>query len=79
MRLVICCMGLLVTSSLLVACGQTGALQLPNDPNYDKRAKYLLYPDAQPQKQKEQKQEVPVQQEASAPVSSELAPVADSQ
>lgn len=29
---------------LLTACGQTGELQLPNDPNYDKRAQYLLYP-----------------------------------
>ena len=30
----------------LSACGQTGALQLPSDPNYDHRAKYLL-PSAQ--------------------------------
>ena len=29
---------------LLTACGQSGALQLPNAPNYDKRAQYLLYP-----------------------------------
>lgn len=62
MRLVICCIGLVITSSLLVACGQTGALQLPNDPNYDKRAKYLLYPDAPTHKQSE----ASVEQEASA-------------
>ncbi|WOE31467.1 MULTISPECIES: LPS translocon maturation chaperone LptM [unclassified Acinetobacter] len=67
MRLVICCMGLILCSSLLVACGQTGALQLPNDPNYDKRAKYLLYPDAKPQQQ----QQIAVQQEASAAVATE--------
>lgn len=34
-----CCL-----SVALSACGQTGALQLPSDPNYDQRAKYLLYP-----------------------------------
>ena len=42
MRIAICSMGLL-TTTLLVGCGQTGNLQLPNDPNYDKRTKYLLY------------------------------------
>lgn len=35
----VCCLSL-----ALSACGQTGALQLPSDPNYDHRAKYLLYP-----------------------------------
>lgn len=39
---------LLSISLLLTACGQSGALQLPNDPNYDQRAKYLLYPNAAP-------------------------------
>ncbi|EZQ10261.1 MULTISPECIES: lipoprotein [unclassified Acinetobacter] len=29
--------------SILAGCGQTGALQLPSDPNYDKRAQYLIY------------------------------------
>ena len=29
-----------------VGCGQSGTLHMPNDPNYDKRAKYLLYKDA---------------------------------
>lgn len=28
----------------LVACGQSGALMLPSDPNYDKRSQYILYP-----------------------------------
>jgi predicted small lipoprotein YifL len=28
----------------LTACGQTGALVLPNDQNQDKRSRYLLYP-----------------------------------
>lgn len=42
MRIVICCMSIWATT-VLVGCGQTGALQLPSDPNYDKRAQYLLY------------------------------------
>lgn len=47
---VICLISLLSSSILLTACGQSGALQLPSDPNYDHRAKYLLY------RNKEQKQ-----------------------
>ena len=43
MRSAICCVSLVLSSMLLLACGQSGALQMPNDPNYDKRAKYLLY------------------------------------
>ena len=39
----ICSISVLVSSVLLTACGQSGALQLPSDPNHDKRAKYLLY------------------------------------
>lgn len=31
-------------SILLSACGQSGTLQLVSDPDYDQRAKYLLYP-----------------------------------
>lgn len=46
MRIAICSMGLLLTT-LLIGCGQTGNLQLPNDPNYDKRAQYLLYKDGE--------------------------------
>lgn len=44
MRLVICYISLLLTGFSLVGCGQSGTLHLPNDPNYDKRAQYLLYP-----------------------------------
>lgn len=40
---VICSISLLFSSIVLAACGQSGALQLPSDPNHDKRAKYLLY------------------------------------
>ena len=40
---VICSISLLFGSIVLTACGQSGALQLPSDPNHDKRAKYLLY------------------------------------
>lgn len=43
MRQVICSIGLLFSSVVLSACGQSGALQLPSDINHDKRATYLLY------------------------------------
>lgn len=55
---------LCMTSIVLTACGQTGALQLPSDPNYDHRAKYLLTPNKQRQSAAE-----PVQQQFSAPTS----------
>ena len=47
MRRVICCISVLVLGSSLIGCGQSGALQLPSNPNYDKRAKYLLYPNVE--------------------------------
>lgn len=47
MRIAICCISLVLSGFALVGCGQSGALQLPNDPNYDKRAKYLLYPNVE--------------------------------
>ncbi len=34
----------LLLTTLLAGCGQSGNLQLTSDPNYDKRARYLLYP-----------------------------------
>lgn len=34
-----------VFAIMLAGCGQTGALHLPNDPNYDKRSQYLIYKD----------------------------------
>ena len=52
MRNVICCMSIWATT-VLVGCGQTGALQLPSDPNYDKRAQYLLYKNNQTKTQVE--------------------------
>lgn len=57
----------LAASLLLTACGQSGALQRPNDPNYDKRAKYLLYSDAEkPQKAEESSGQAPAQPPAAA-------------
>ena len=56
MRLVICCITICATGLVLVGCGQSGALQLPNDPNYDKRAKYLLYPNVDSKTQPAQQQ-----------------------
>lgn len=67
MRSVICCISVLVMSTAFVGCGQSGTLHMPNDPNYDKRAKYLLYKDAasKPSAQKEDTE--PVKQEFAAP------------
>lgn len=56
MRLVICYISLLATGFALVGCGQSGALQLPSDQNYDKRARYLLYPNVDSKQQSEQQQ-----------------------
>lgn len=42
MRTVICCLSVFM-ATLFVGCGQTGALQLPNDPNFDKRSQYMIY------------------------------------
>lgn len=36
---------------MMLGCGQSGALQLPADQNHDKRARYLLYPNAPKQSQ----------------------------
>ncbi len=65
---VICLISLLSSSILLTACGQSGALQLPSDPNYDHRAKYLLY------RNKESKQVVQKDEKAEQPVGSSSAP-----
>jgi hypothetical protein len=43
MRFAICGIGLVLASTVLVGCGQSGNLQLANSQDYDKRAKYLLY------------------------------------
>lgn len=49
MRLFICFLAI-VTPMLMAGCGQTGALQLPSDPNYDKRSQYLIYNNAEQKK-----------------------------
>ncbi|WP_374663617.1 lipoprotein [Acinetobacter sp.] len=67
MRQIICCMSLCAVGFMFTGCGQSGALQLPNDPNYDKRAKYLLYSDAEaPQKAAEQSEEKQSEEKSSA-------------
>ncbi len=71
MRLVICGIGVLVTSFVLTGCGQSGALQLAKDQNYDKRAKYLIYSDSELKEQKKEQVEVPVQQQFAAPSNSD--------
>ena len=73
MRQVICYISILATGLALASCGQSGALQLPNDPNYDKRAKYLLYKntDTEP-KGSDEEREAPVQQQFAAPTDSDV-------
>ncbi|MDY6456841.1 lipoprotein [Acinetobacter faecalis] len=71
MRLVICGIGVLVTSFVLTGCGQSGPLQLAKDQNYDKRAKYLIYSDSELKEQKKEQVEVPVQQQFAAPSNSD--------
>lgn len=69
MRQVICCISVLAGSLVLFGCGQSGALHMPNDPNYDKRAKYLLYSDTESKSIVPADQnEPPVQQQFVAPV-----------
>lgn len=71
MRQVICYISILATSLVLAACGQSGALHLPNDPDYDKRAKYLLYKNTEAESPTaDEQQEAPVQQQFAAPQSS---------
>ena len=70
MRLVICCISVLATGFALVGCGQSGALQLPSDPNYDKRAKYLLYSQPQSDKTSKDKTSTPDHSASSQPVPS---------
>lgn len=71
MRLVICGIGILVTSYALVGCGQSGALQLAKDENYDKRAQYLLYSDSKSVEKNKEQATAPVQQQFAAPSSSD--------
>lgn len=68
MRQVICCISLITAGFALTGCGQSGVLHLPNDPNYDKRAKYLLYnkPESAAPASGE-KQDAPVRQQFEAP------------
>ena len=41
------CTCTILAISVLSACGQSGALMLPSDPNYDKRSQYLLHPNVE--------------------------------
>ena len=54
----------------MLGCGQTGALHLPSDPNYDKRAKYLLYSQPQSDKTSKDKTSTPDHSASSQPVPS---------
>ncbi|MNR89750.1 hypothetical protein [Acinetobacter johnsonii] len=67
MRSVICCISVLVMSTAFVGCGQSGTLHMPNDPNYDKRAKYLLYKDEASKPSAQKEDTAPVKQEFAAP------------
>lgn len=73
MRQVICYISILATGLALASCGQSGALHLPNDPNYDKRAKYLLYKNTETEpKASDEEREAPVQQQFAAPTDSDV-------
>lgn len=74
MRSTLCCISLFVTSVLLTACGQSGALYLPNDANPDKRAKYLLYKNTETTSAPISESEAPVQQQFAAPTASDPTP-----
>jgi len=72
MRQVICYISILATGLVVAGCGQSGALHLPNDPNYDKRAKYLLYKNSEAEsKAADAERDVPVQQQFAAPEASD--------
>jgi len=73
MRQVICYISILATGLVLAGCGQSGALHLPNDPNYDKRAKYLLYKNTEAEsKTSDEERDAPVQQQFAAPTDSDV-------
>ncbi|MDH5819726.1 MULTISPECIES: LPS translocon maturation chaperone LptM [Acinetobacter] len=72
MHQVICYISILATSLVLAACGQSGALHLPNDPDYDKRAKYLLYKNTEAEsKASDEERDASVQQQFAAPEASD--------
>ena len=72
MRQVICYISILATGLALAGCGQSGALHLPNDPNYDKRAKYLLYKNTENNsKASDEEREIPMPQQFAAPEASD--------
>lgn len=56
MRHIISAGCVLTAAMLMVGCGQSGALQLPSDQNFDKRARYLLTSNKQEQVQREKQQ-----------------------
>ncbi|KAA8735054.1 hypothetical protein F4V57_04670 [Acinetobacter qingfengensis] len=43
MRKLVLLISAAIMASLFTACGQSGELMLPSDPNHDKRPSYLLY------------------------------------
>ncbi|ANF82209.1 hypothetical protein A3K93_08365 [Acinetobacter sp. NCu2D-2] len=64
----ICYISLFATGMTLIGCGQSGALHMPNDPNYDKRAKYLLYKNTEQAKPNvDEAQDAPVKQQFVTP------------
>jgi len=72
MRQVICYISILAAGLALAGCGQSGALHLPNDPDYDKRAKYLLYKNTEAEsKTSDEERDAPVQQLFAAPETSD--------
>ena len=74
MRLIIGGISLMITTFSMVGCGQSGALQLQSDPNYDKRAKYLIHSNtADHSAQMKSKAVVPTAPDVNSQAASEVA------
>lgn len=72
-RTILSKVALLSSCVFLTACGQSGALQLPSDPHYDQRAKYLLHADGDVQQAGKKQKNAAVQQQLSTPASAAIA------
>lgn len=71
MRYIFSATSVVAVCLMMLGCGQSGALQLPADQNHDKRARYLLYPNAPKQSQQQASQSsTRVQAQIDAPAAS---------
>ncbi len=59
--------------SQLTACGQSGQLMLPSDPNMDKRSNYILYKQNKIDAEKSQGQSVNAEQDSTDKATDQVA------